>query len=129
VGAVCLDLQGVLAAATSTGGVSGQPPGRVGDSPLIGAGTWADQDAAISCTGAGEAFIRAGAARRAACLIGDGASIETASARTLEEVTALGGHGGLSVLASTGAVAMPFTTQAMPRGMWRTGEQVQVFVE
>lgn len=129
VGAVCLDVRGVLAAATSTGGISGQPPGRVGDSPLIGAGTWADQNAAISCTGAGEAFIRAGAARRAACLIEDGASVATASAKTLDEVTALGGHGGLIMLSSTGAVAMPFTTQAMPRGVWRTGEHPQVFVE
>jgi beta-aspartyl-peptidase (threonine type) len=129
VGAVCLDLHGDLAAATSTGGVRGQPPGRVGDSPLIGAGTWADQDVAVSCTGSGEAFIRTGAARRAACLIGGGADVTAASATTLEEVTALGGHGGLILLSSAGAVAMPFTTQAMPRGIWRAGEQPRVFVD
>ena len=63
VGAVCLDADGELAAATSTGGVRGQLPGRVGDTPLLGAGTWADEHVAVSCTGDGEAFIRAGAAR------------------------------------------------------------------
>ena len=63
VGAVCLDANGSLAAATSTGGLNGQRPGRVGDSPLIGAGTWADNRVAVSCTGQGEAFIRAAAPR------------------------------------------------------------------
>src|SRR4051794_28843818 len=59
VGAVALDSNGLLAAATSTGGVRGQLPGRVGDTPVIGAGTWADERVAVSCTGAGEQFIRA----------------------------------------------------------------------
>jgi L-asparaginase / beta-aspartyl-peptidase len=129
VGAVCLDLHGALAAATSTGGVRGQPPGRVGDSPLVGAGTWADQNAAVSCTGEGEAFIRTGAAHCAARLVADRASVEIAGAKALEEVAALGASGGLIILNSTGTVAMPFTTQAMPRGTWRAGEQPEVFVD
>ena len=128
VGAVCLDRRGTLAAATSTGGIRGQPPGRVGDSPLIGAGTWADQNVAISCTGDGEAFIRAGAARYAATLVAAGSSIEAATDAALEEVGAVGGRGGLIALSRTGAVAMPFTTQVMPRGCWTVGEEPQVFV-
>ena len=72
VGAVCLDASGRLAAATSTGGRLGQRPGRVGDSPLIGAGTWADPRLAVSCTGAGESFIRAGAARLLGALVARG---------------------------------------------------------
>jgi L-asparaginase / beta-aspartyl-peptidase len=129
VGAVCLDRAGHLAAATSTGGIRGQPPGRVGDSPLIGAGTWADQNIAISCTGDGEAFIRAGAARYAAALIEAGASVEAATDAALNEVGAIGGRGGLIAVSSEGAVMMPFTTEAMPRGIWRAGGEVQVFVE
>ena len=128
VGAVCLDGHGGLAAATSTGGIRGQPPGRVGDTPLIGAGTWADRNVAISCTGEGEAFIRAGAARYAATLIGQGVGIDAAVAAALTEVGATGGHGGLIALSSAGAAAMPFTTEVMPRGIWRAGEPPQVFV-
>ena len=69
VGAVCLDSRGVLAAATSTGGVRGQLPGRVGDTPIFGAGTWADGEVAVSCTGEGEAFIRSGVARQIAARV------------------------------------------------------------
>ena len=128
VGAVCLDRDGTLAAATSTGGVRGQPPGRVGDSPLIGAGTWADGSVAISCTGDGEAFIRAGAARYGASLIGAGASVVSAMDAVLEEVGALGGRGGLIALGASGAAAMPFTTPVMPRGLWSAGMPAQVGV-
>ncbi len=128
VGAVCLDSHGSLAAATSTGGISGQPPGRVGDSPLIGAGTWADGNLAISCTGDGEAFIRAGAARHAATLVAAGASLEAAIAAVLRDLTELGGRGGLIAASSDGTIAMPFTTQVMPRGLWVRGEDPRVFV-
>ena len=72
VGAVCLDAHGALAAATSTGGILGQRPGRVGDSPLIGAGTWADSHVAVSCTGDGELFIRSAAARTVAFRVEQG---------------------------------------------------------
>lgn len=128
VGAVCLDSHGRLAAATSTGGMTGQPPGRVGDSPQFGAGTWADDQIAVSCTGEGEAFIRVGVARWMACLVKDGVSVEEAGRRALADVTELGGEGGLIVLGADGQAAMPFTSQAMPRGMWRDGQEPQVHV-
>jgi beta-aspartyl-peptidase (threonine type) len=126
VGAVCLDGAGRLAAATSTGGITGQPPGRVGDSPLIGAGTWADQQVAVSCTGAGEAFIRAGVARGLAALVQSGETVEQAARRTLADVGRLGGDGGLTALDSAGRFSMPFTTEAMPRGVWRQGGPAQI---
>ena len=66
VGAVAIDSKGVLAAATSTGGMTGKPDGRIGDTPIIGAGTWADARVAVSCTGVGEAFIRTCAAHEVA---------------------------------------------------------------
>jgi beta-aspartyl-peptidase (threonine type) len=129
VGAVCLDARGMLAAATSTGGLRGQPPGRVGDSPLIGAGTWADGNVAISCTGDGEAFIRAGAGRYISTLVGQGLGLKTASGAAIEEVRALGGRGGLIALSATGEVAMPFTTETMPRGICKVGEPPRVHVD
>ena len=81
VGAVCLDADGLLAGATSTGGLQGQRPGRVGDSPVIGAGTWADRHVAVSCTGKGEAFVRAGAARLLAALVAQGVALPEAGGR------------------------------------------------
>jgi L-asparaginase / beta-aspartyl-peptidase len=123
VGAVCLDGTGMLAAATSTGGVRGQPPGRVGDSPLIGAGTWADGRVAVSCTGDGEAFIRSGTARYIATLMERGLALEHAAQRALDDVSGLGGRGGLIGLDSQGAVVMPFLTEVMPRGIWRPGQE------
>ena len=127
VGAVCLDAEGVLAAATSTGGMRGQLPGRVGDSPLIGAGTWADDQVAISCTGDGEAFVRAGAARLLALLVAGGEPVGDAAERTLAEVATLGGHGGLIALDAAGGFAMPFHPGAMPRGVWLSGDEPAVW--
>ncbi len=126
VGAVCLDVHGDLAAATSTGGISGQPPGRVGDSPLIGAGTWADGRVAVSCTGDGEAFIRVGVARWMAAQVAHGASVEAVAREALDEVGALGGTGGLIALDRAGRFVLPFTTEAMPRGIWQSGRPPQV---
>ncbi len=123
VGAVCLDATGLLAAATSTGGLSGQRPGRVGDSPLIGAGTWADRNVAVSCTGQGEAFIRAGAARLVAALLEGGHTIESAAIRALDAVTECAGYGGLIAVDAHGNVTMPRSTGAMPRGVWRPGDK------
>jgi beta-aspartyl-peptidase (threonine type) len=128
VGAVCIDGAGVCAAATSTGGISGQPPGRIGDSPLIGAGTWADERVAVSCTGDGEAFIRAGVARYIAALIEGGAELADACSRAIESVSDLGGTGGLIACQPNGALSMPFSTEAMPRGVWRAGAEAQVSV-
>lgn len=119
VGAVCLDEDGRLAAATSTGGRLGQRPGRVGDSPLIGAGTWADRRLAVSCTGAGEAFIRAGAARLLAALIEHGDEIEAAAQIVMGQIAFCEGVGGLIAVDAEGNVAMPFSTEAMPRAVWR----------
>jgi L-asparaginase / beta-aspartyl-peptidase len=123
VGAVCLDARGVLAAATSTGGRLGQRPGRVGDSPLIGAGTWADRQVAVSCTGAGEAFIRAGAARLLGALVAQGTPLGSAAETVMGEVAACDGVGGLIAVDERGDAAMLFSTEAMPRGRWRAGEE------
>lgn len=116
VGAVALDLHDNLAAATSTGGVFGKPAGRVGDTPIIGVGTWADKEIAISCTGAGEYFIRAGGALTAANgykLAGD--SLEDALWRMLDEVKRLGGNGGLIAVNKQGEIAMAFNSDGMKR--------------
>ncbi len=121
VGCVCLDGHGELAAATSTGGIRGQPLGRVGDTPIIGAGTWADRHAAVSCTGKGEAFVRAGAGRQVAALVQAGVPLEQAVQAVLEQVNEVGGDGGLIALDARGNVAAPFCTGAMPRGVWRPG--------
>lgn len=119
VGAVCLDANGLLAAATSTGGRLGQRPGRVGDSPLIGAGTWADRSVAVSCTGAGEAFIRCGAARLLGTLVASGVALEVAAGTVLDEVAECDGVGGMVAVDAGGNIALPFSTDAMPRGVWR----------
>jgi beta-aspartyl-peptidase (threonine type) len=122
VGAVCLDATGLLAAATSTGGLGGQRPGRVGDSPLIGAGTWADERVAVSCTGQGETFIRAGAARLVAALVERGETLESAANAAMQAVAQCGGAGGLIAVDARGNVVTPLSTAAMPRGVWRAGE-------
>lgn len=116
VGAVALDIHGNLAAATSTGGVFGKPVGRVGDSPNIGIGTWADQDVALSCTGTGEYFIRAGGALTAANgykLAGD--TLNEALWRMLDDVEKLGGNGGIIAVSKDGEIAMAFNSGGMKR--------------
>ena len=123
VGAVARAEDGSLAAATSTGGVRGQRPGRVGDSPIFGAGTYADERCAVSATGDGEAVMRALASYELARLVGDGTPLAEAAARVIRDgVGAFGGSGGLIALAADGAPAMPFTTAAMHRG-WRAGDR------
>jgi beta-aspartyl-peptidase (threonine type) len=121
VGAVARDADGRLAAATSTGGLTGKRPGRIGDSPLIGAGTWADTAAAVSCTGRGESFMRAGFALRTALAIGDGAEPAVIGPRHLHLVHQHGGTGGAIILAADGRWAMPCSDPAMARGMWCDG--------
>ncbi|MBV9605814.1 MAG: isoaspartyl peptidase/L-asparaginase [Solirubrobacterales bacterium] len=128
VGAVCLDGDGVLAAATSTGGLQGQRPGRVGDSPLIGAGTWADRHVAVSCTGKGEAFVRAGAARLLGALVAGGVALQDAARAVLDAVAECDGDGGLIAVDARGQVVLPFSAGAMPRGVWRGGEDIVVEV-
>ncbi|MEP2987384.1 MAG: isoaspartyl peptidase/L-asparaginase [Parasphingorhabdus sp.] len=116
VGAVALDVHGNLAAATSTGGVFGKPAGRVGDTPIIGVGTWADEEIAISCTGTGEYFIRAGGALTVANrfkLAGD--TLEQAMWNMLDDVKSLGGDGGLIAVTKSGEIAMTYNSDGMKR--------------
>lgn len=119
VGAVAVDAAGHVAAATSTGGVTGKRWGRVGDSPLIGAGTYADDRAcAVSATGAGEFFIRIGVAHEIAARIRfTGEDLQTAADTVLAETQALGGTGGVIVTGPDGDVAWSFTTPGMYRGL------------
>ena len=119
VGAVALDAHGHVAAATSTGGLTAKRWGRIGDSPLIGAGTYADdRSAAVSATGSGEYFIRAVAAHQLAerMRLG-GATLQQALDGVLADISELGGTGGLIAVAPTGEAAWGFTTPAMYRGM------------
>ena len=119
VGAVALDLQGHLAAATSTGGMTNKAVGRVGDSPLIGAGCYAnDATVAVSCTGTGEAFMRSCAAFDVSALMAyQGLSVQAAAEQVvLEKLPKLGGAGGLIALAANGEFSLPFNTAGMYRG-------------
>lgn len=118
VGAVARDQAGHLAAATSTGGVTGKRWGRIGDSPLIGAGTFADdRGAAVSATGSGEFFIRAGVAHEIAARVRlAGETVAMATAAALADMRALGGTGGVIAIGRDGAIATRFTTPGMFRG-------------
>src|SRR5881392_1789545 len=118
VGAVALDQNGNLAAATSTGGTTNKMPGRIGDTPVIGAGTYANnQTCAVSCTGDGEFFIRAGAAHEVSTLMEyRGIKLQAAAQMALDGVKKLGGSGGLIAIDKNGAVALPFNTNGMYRG-------------
>lgn len=116
VGCLALDRSGALAAGTSTGGVFGKLPGRVGDSPIPGAGVWADDRVAVSCTGSGEMFIRAAVATQIAhrMRFGD-ESVADAAKAALADVAALGGEGGLIALSAAGEIAMPYNSAGMKR--------------
>src|SRR6184192_4623772 len=118
VGAVALDRSGNLAAATSTGGMTNKMPGRIGDTPVIGAGTYANnQTCAVSCTGDGEYFIRAGAAHEVSALMQyRGMKLQEAAQTALDAVKKLGGSGGLIAIDKNGEVALPFNTNGMYRG-------------
>ena len=122
VGAVALDNRGNLAAATSTGGMTGKPAGRVGDTPIIGAGTWADNAIAVSCTGVGEAYIRTCAAHSLAMNYHSSTKLMDSTDKILDEVAPLGGRGGLIAVTSSGDFTMPFQTRLMYRGYWKNGE-------
>jgi len=118
VGAVALDKEGNLAAATSTGGMTNKLPGRIGDTPVIGAGTYANnQTCAVSCTGDGEYFVRVGAAHEVSALIQyRGLKLREAAQTALDEVKQLGGTGGLIAIDGKGDVALQFNTSGMYRG-------------
>jgi beta-aspartyl-peptidase (threonine type) len=118
VGAVALDKDGNLAAATSTGGTTNKLPGRIGDTPIIGAGTFAsNQTCAVSCTGDGEYFIRAAAAHEVSALMKyRGMKLQGAAQAALDVVKELGGTGGLIAIDRNGDIALPFNTNGMYRG-------------
>ena len=125
VGAVALDMFGNLAAATSTGGMTNKLPGRVGDSPLVGAGCYANNaSVAVSCTGTGEVFIRALAAYDIAALMDyGGLSLSEACERVvMEKLPALGGRGGLIAIDHEGNVALPFNSEGMYRAWGYAGD-------
>jgi beta-aspartyl-peptidase (threonine type) len=115
---VALDRNGNLAAATSTGGMTNKRPGRIGDSPVIGAGTYANNaTCAVSGTGDGEYFIRAVVGHEISALMEyRGMSVQDASAAVIKQVGELGGTGGVIALDHNGNVAMPFNTTGMYRG-------------
>ncbi len=115
VGAVALDTNGELAAATSTGGTFGKLEGRVGDTPIIGAGTWADSDVAVSCTGTGEYFMRTGAALAVAFKVKAGMSLSQAIEEVLADVKQLGGDGGIIAVDSAGRTEMIYNSEGMKR--------------
>src|SRR5271154_3840600 len=131
VGAVALDSQGRLAAATSTGGMTGKRYQRIGDSPIIGAGTYADdRSCAVSATGHGEIFIRAAVAHDICSRLRFGGRSLSDAVREVvhAELTALQGEGGVIAIDARGEVAMEFNSEGMFRASRRDGEEAQVAI-
>ena len=119
VGCCVLDREGRLAAATSTAGVFGKMPGRVGDTPIPGAGSWADGRVAVSGTGQGEYFIRVAACAQVSWRVGAGQTLAEAGRAVIEEIGTMGGDGGLIALDRDGNITAPFNSQGMKRA-WLT---------
>lgn len=119
VGCCVLDAAGRLAAATSTAGVFGKMPGRVGDTPIPAAGTWADDHVAASGTGQGEYFMRVAATAQVSWRVASGQSLSEAAQSVIDEIGGLGGDGGLIALDRHGNIAQPFNSQGMKRA-WLT---------
>jgi beta-aspartyl-peptidase (threonine type) len=131
VGAVALDVHGNVAAGTSTGGMTNKRYGRVGDSPIIGAGTYAkNTTCAVSCTGHGEFFIRAVAAYSVSARMEFGRQSLSDAAHdvVMKELLSKGGEGGLIAVDTSGAVTMPFNCEGMYRGVVRVGESPHVWI-
>jgi L-asparaginase / beta-aspartyl-peptidase len=127
VGAVARDIAGRLAAATSTGGLLNKTPGRVGDTPIIGSGTWADERVAISCTGQGEYFMRAAVAADVSARVRYGKqTLATACAGALADMASLGGDGGLIAVDAMGNVATPYNSEGMKRGIATQAGRLEV---
>ena len=123
VGAVARDGYGQLAAATSTGGLTNKKFGRVGDTPIIGAGTYANNNTcAVSATGLGEAYIRCAAAHHISCLMEyGGLTLHEASWQVIfEKIPQFEGEGGVISIDREGNIAMPFNTSGMYRGFARS---------
>ncbi|MDE2149576.1 MAG: isoaspartyl peptidase/L-asparaginase [Gammaproteobacteria bacterium] len=129
VGAVARDDRGRLAAATSTGGLTNKPPGRIGDTPVIGAGTWASRRVAISCTGTGESFIRAGFARGIdARLQWARLPLAEACEQALAELLHLAGRGGCIAVDAEGHCYAGFNSRSMFRAWLTAGGRIEVAV-
>jgi L-asparaginase / beta-aspartyl-peptidase len=130
VGAVARDQAGNLAAATSTGGMNAKMPGRVGDAPIIGAGTYADNNScAVSATGHGEYFIRVGVARTICARIAmTGDSAQAAADATLAEIAELGGDGGVIVISRDGEAAFSMNSEGMFRGLADAAGRKQIAI-
>ena len=127
VGAVALDKNGHIAAGTSTGGMSNKKFGRIGDSPIIGAGTYANAQVGISGTGWGEFFIRATAARTVAAKMEyQNKDLKTAAQETIDQIEKMGGDGGLIALDKDGNIAMPFNTAGMYRGAVTENGEIEI---
>lgn len=130
VGAVALDHKGNLAAGTSTGGMTNKKYGRVGDSPIIGAGTYCNNaTAGISCTGWGEYYIREVAANRMSALIElKKLSVNEAAKQVIDEIGKMGGDGGIIGLDKSGKIAMEFNTSGMYRGTVDENGKISVYI-
>src|SRR5271156_797589 len=131
VGAVALDTHGHLAAATSTGGMTGKRFQRIGDSPIIGAGTYADdRSCAVSATGHGEVFIRAAVAHDICARMRFGGRSVAQAVRevVLEELPALGGEGGVIAVDPRGEIAMEFNSEGMFRASRKAGEETRIAI-
>ena len=128
VGCCVLDREGRLAAATSTAGVFGKMPGRVGDTPIPGAGSWADGRVAVSGTGQGEYFIRVAACAQVSWRVGAGQTLAEAGRAVIEEIGDMGGDGGLIALDRDGNITAPFNSQGMKRAWLTPDGQIGVEV-
>lgn len=128
VGCCVLDDQGRLAAATSTAGVFGKMPGRVGDTPIPGAGSWADGRVAVSGTGQGEYFIRVAACAQVSWRVGAGQTLAEAGRAVIDEIGGLGGDGGLIALDRDGNITAPFNSQGMKRAWLNPDGEIGVEV-
>ncbi len=131
VGAVALDKSGNLAAGTSTGGMTNKKYGRIGDAPIIGAGTYANnKTCAISCTGWGEYFIRLVVAKTISDMMqyGKFSLADAANELVMKQVPALGGDGGLIAVDRNGRYAMPFNTEGMYRGVVHADGKIEVLI-
>lgn len=131
VGAVALDMHGNIAAATSTGGMTNKKWGRVGDSPMIGAGTYANNNTcAVSCTGSGEFFIRGVVAYDVSCLMEyKGLSLHEAATEVIQNrMLKMGGDGGLIAVDASGNISMPFNTEGMYRGFKKNTGETEILI-
>ena len=130
VGCVALDRAGHLVAATSTGGTLNKMEGRIGDCPVIGSGTWADSQVAVSCTGQGEYFLRTATAKDVAARMAyGGLDLAAACQASINEVGALGGEGGLIAVDRHGHIAQPFNSPGMKRAAVQADGMITVDID